>query len=324
VNAIYSIHSGLKDKFKELNDLIQDKYKEVLSLDKSTLRKIIKEHIGPIVTMDKLNTADLNIYEKKGGIVGVDGSTNKMGGAYPHFVEVFQGLAKSTLIKNEPIFKSDIYTPLFSDKEENILEKDEKQIEEKRNKALANIEVEVALESISKSKPYAILMDGSLIRYYIYSYDSWIKLREECEKYGILLVGVIKDIKTSIIGEKLGELDPSMKINAYDKELLFGKLNYGEMIIIKDEVNKKKQSGYSSVFMRSSLDPTVIGMDIIDSQSQYIEEMARLVFTLTPKNSRGVPLWIDLVDKEVQISNAIMKSLMERYMDREVYERFFI
>lgn len=322
--VIYSIHSELKDKVKELNHLMQDKYKEVLSLDKATLRKIIEDHIGLIVSMDMLSTADLNTYEKKGGIVGVDGSTNKIGGAYPHFVEVFQGLAKSTLIQNQPIFKSDIYTPLFSDKQENILEKDEKQIEEKRNKALANIEVEVALESISKFKPYAILMDGSLIRYYIYSYDSWIKLREECEKYGILLVGVIKDIKTSIIGEKLGELNPTMKINAYDKELLFGQLDYGEMIIIKDEVNKKKESGYSSVFMRSSLDPSVIGMDIIDSQSQYIEEMGKLVFTLTPENSRGVPLWLDLVDAEVKISDAIMKSIIERYMDREIYERFFI
>ena len=76
--------------------------------------------------------------------------------------------------------------------------------------------------------------------------------------------------------------------------------------------------------MRSSQSPTVIGMDIIDSQKPYLEEMSRLIFTLTPENSRGVPLWLDLVDKEVQISDAIMKNLLERYLDRDIYERFFV
>ncbi len=321
---IYTIHKELKDKISNLNNLIQDKYKEVFSLDKDILRGFVKEHIGSIKSMKKLENNHLALYEAKGGIVGVDGSTNRMGGAYPHFVDVFQGLAKSTIIKNKPIFKADMYTPLFSDIEKSILEEDEKIIADKKNRLLASIEVEVALEAAKNFKPYAILMDGSLIRYYIYSYDLWISLREECEKNGILLVGVIKDIKTSIIGDKLGEIYSNMNINSYDRELLFGQLNYGEMIIISDEANKKKEAGYSSIFMRSSLAPTVIGMDIIDSQKEYLEEMGRLVFTLTPENSRGVPLWLDIVDKEVQVSDAIMKGLMERYMDRDLYERFFV
>ncbi len=274
--------------------------------------------------MDKLDKSQLGQYESKGGIVGVDGSVNKMGGAYPHFVEVFQGLAKSTLIKDKPVFKADIYTPLFDEKEENILEEDEKEDIGRRDRLLAKIEVEVALESLKEFKPYAILMDGSLIRYSIDAYDTWIQLRQACEEQNILLVGVIKDIKTSIIGDKLLEVNPKMEIKPYDREILFGKLDYGEMIIINDHVNNKKEHGYSSLFMRSSLAPTVIGMDIIDSQKQYIEEMGRLVFTLTPENSRGVPLWLDLVDQEVKISDALMKGLMEKYMDRDIYERFFI
>lgn len=321
---IYTIHNDLKEKISGLNSLLQDKYGRIFSLDRKFLRKFIEDHVGPIMPMEKLENKHLALYEAKGGIVGVDGSTNKIGGAYPHFVEAFQGLAKSTLIKEEPIFKANIYTPLFSDTEINILEEDEEKQTQTRNKLLANIEVEVAIESIKKSKPYAILMDGSLIRYYIYSYDLWMKLRQECEAEGILLVGVIKDIKTSIVGDKLTKTYSDLKTKVYDRELLFGILDYGEMIVIDDEANKKKESGYSSVFMRSSMAPTVIGMDIIDSQKEYLEEMSRLVFTLTPENSRGVPLWLDLVDKEVQISDAIMKGLMERYMDRGIYERFFI
>lgn len=276
--------------------------------------------------MEKLSKEDLSICQGKGGLVGVDGSVNKIGGSDPHYVEVFQGLAKSTCKEDEPIFRADIYTPLIDDEKREILEEDQenKNDKEERNRLLANIEVEVALESVKKHKPYAILMDGSLIRYYIYSYDLWVKLREECEKNKILLVGVIEDIKTSIIGEKLGEQNKEIKARAYDRELLFGALDYGEMIAIEDHVNSKYQAGYSSVFMRSSLSPTVIGMDIIDTQKEDLEEMARLVFTLTPENSRGVPLWLDIVDKEVKISDAIMKGLIERYMDKDIYERFFV
>lgn len=274
--------------------------------------------------MKKLEKRHLAQCETKGGIVGVDGSVNKMGGSEPHFVEVFQGLAKSTCIGNEAIFKADIYTPLIDDEKDEILGEEARDDKEERNRLLANIEVEVALESAKEHRPYAILMDGSLIRYYIYSYELWIKLREECEKNNILLVGVIEDIKTSIIGDKLSELKSEVKLRAYDRELLFGLLNYGEMIAIEDEVNSKHRSGYSSVFMRSSMSPSVIGMDIIDTQKDHLEEMARLVFTLTPENSRGIPLWLDLVDKEVKISDALMKGLIERYMDKDIYERFFV
>ena len=106
--------------------------------------------------------------------------------------------------------------------------------------------------------------------------------------------------------------------------MLYGVLEHGEMILIRHSANKKEPEGYASVFMRTSLQPTVVGMDIIESQREYIEDMARLVYTLTPENSRGVPLWLDIVDKEVKISDDIMRGLMERYMDRGLYERFFV
>ena len=322
---MYNIHKDLKEKISNLNELLGNKYKTILSLDRDEMRSFIGENIGEIIKVEKLENKHLAIYESKGGIVGVDGSTNKIGGAYPHFVEFFQGLAKSTIYKNEPIFKSDINTPLSSTNgRKNILEKDEKEIEEKRNMLLATVEVQAALESIKSFKPYAILMDGNLIRYSIYCNDLWIDLRDECEKQGILLVGVIEDIKTSVIGDKLGQINPDMNIEAYDRELLFGQLDYGEMILIKDKVNKKKDEGYSSIFMRTSLTPTVIGIDIIDSQSEYIEEMARLILTLTPENSRGIPLWLDIVDQEVKLSDKMMKALVEEYLDRDIYERFFI
>lgn len=320
---MYNINNDLKTKILEINELLSQKYKKVLQKDREEIRDFIEKNIGQIKKMEKLDQKNLRDIHDKGGIVGVDGSNNRIGGAYPHYIELFQGLAKSTAKKDEPIFKTDIYTPLISDHEGNLLEEGDKIMEEKKDKRLAKIEIEAALGSISL-KPHGIMMDGGLIRYNIYAGDRWQDLRDMCEEKDITLFGVIKDIKTSIIGEKLLGADSDIREVIYDRELLFGILDYGEMILIRDDANRKEPQGYASVFLRSSLQPSVVGMDIIDSQRDRLEDMANLVFTLTPENSRGVPLWLDIVDKEVKISDDMMKGLLETYLDRGIYERLFI
>ena len=46
-------------------------------------------------------------------------------------------------------------------------------------------------------------------------------------------MGVIKDLKTDVISRAIGK-------NAYyDRELIYGRLNRGELLIINDECNKK-------------------------------------------------------------------------------------
>lgn len=322
---MYNINEGLKEKIIYLNKMLSEKYNDLLSLDKSFLREFIQNNVGPITKIEKLTIEELTNYAVKGGILGVDGSNNRLGGDYPHFVEIYQGLAKSTIHKDKPIYKTDFYTPLYSEKKDSVLEDVVEGDESIRQRKLSTIEVEVALEGVRKLKPYAVIMDGSLIRYHIESYDIWSQLKKECEERGIILIGVIKDIKTSIIGD-LFIKDKSLEIKEcfYDRELLYGILEYGEMIPIKPDVSNKTQHGFSSLFMRSSDEPTVIGMDILDSQRDYIEEMARLVFSLTPKDGRGVPLWIDIIDSEVKIPDKMIRGLLENYLDRGILEMFFI
>lgn len=322
---MYSIDDNLKEKIMFLNSILSEKYKKVFSLDEGFIREFIEEKVGPIRKVEKLNREELMYYYKKGGILGVDGSRNRIGGAYPHFVEIYQGLAKSTLYKDRPIYKADFYTPLYDERIENPMEDSREEEESIRNRKLSTIEIEAALEGIKQLNPYAVMMDGSLIRYDIESFSRWMELRKECEERGIILVGVIKDIKTSIIGDLLKE-DKNLSIDEcfYDRELLYGILEYGEMIAIHGEVTKKTKEGFSSLFMRSSNAPTVIGMDILDSQKEHLEEMARLVLTLTPEDSRGVPLWIDIVDSEVKISDDMIRGLMESYLDRQILEMLFV
>ncbi|GFN35724.1 DNA double-strand break repair nuclease NurA [Tepidimicrobium xylanilyticum] len=323
---MYNINEELKDKIISLNKLLLEKYKEIFTLDANTLREFIRREVGEIKKVDKLSQEELKNYNKKGGILGVDGSNNRVGGAYPHFVEIYQGLAKSTIYGSKPIYKTDFYSPLcpgngYENGLENPLEEDQSI----RSKKLSAIEVEVAIEGVKKLKPYAVIMDGSLIRYDIECHAKWQELKRECEENNIILIGVIKDIKTYIIGDLLVKNNLlSTKELFYDRELLYGLLEYGEAIEIQSDVAKKTKEGFASLFMRSSLAPSVIGMDILYSQRQHLEEMARLILTLTPKDGRGVPFWIDIVDNEVRITDQLIKGLLESYLDREILEKLFI
>ena len=316
-----SLNEESKDKLKEVNQKMLVKYSGV-TRNKVTLRAFIENNIGHVFMSQKMTIKDLKDIESKGGVSGVDGSTNRIGGSYPHYIEIYQGLAKNTKDRKNPLFLSEVYTPLIVDKSEVQIEEEEGQ--EEKNIKLATIEVEVAIQSIKKHKPYLLMMDGGLIRYNIYAGSKWLELVSLCEEKNIILIGLIKDIKTSVIGEALKNKYKDISGDLYDRELLFGLLEYGEVIEINEDVNKKEPQGYASAFIRSSLQPLAIGIDIIESQKKHLKEMASLVLTLTPENSRGVPLWLDIIDKEVKVSDDMIKALMERYLERDIYERFFV
>lgn len=322
---MYGLSQELKEKIGEFNTRLNEKYKKLFEMDGKDIRRFIEDNIGQIVQLEKLSHGELNNFYSNGGVVGVDGSKNRIGGAYPHYVEIYQGLAKSSISNKVPIFKADYFTPLDDEFELEIDEDARGKEGLITDYKLSGIEVDVALESIKEHNPSVIMMDGSLIRYDIECFDKWINLRRECEERGIILIGVIKDIKTNIVENQLCELGLLEGMaNIYDREVMYGLLDYGEAVKISDEVTKKSKEGFTSLFMRSSYAPNVIGMDMLDSQRKYLEEMARLVFTLTPQNSRGVPLWLDIVDSEVKLTDKMIRSLLENYLDRDILEKFFI
>lgn len=325
---MYNMHNKLKDKVSNLNIDLKARYDNLFDISRDELRGFISRDIGRVERLEKLGKSELERLSRDGGIVGVDGSNNRVGGSQPHYVEAFQGLAKSTKHRDDPLFLADIYTPLDDkSKDPSPLEDEDERgtdPEDKKNTMLAEIEVKAAIEAVERFHPSVIMMDGGLIRYNIYAKRYWQSLRDTCEEEGIILIGIIEDIKTSMIGDTLRERDERFAISVYDREILFGQLDYGEMLVINESVNRKGREGYSSAFIRSSKSPTVVGIDILDSQKNSIKDMGRLVLNLTPEDSRGVPLWLDIVDKEVKISDEMMEALLETYMDRELYERFFI
>lgn len=300
----------LEGQLREVNKNLKDKYDFIFSLDNDTFRKELTENVGRLIEMEKFPKEKLSKYKRT---VGVDGSNNRSGGAFPHFIEIFQGLAKST--DGTEIYKNKVYTPTLNDiyEDKNLSQK-----------YLATIEIETALEYINKYDFDYLMMDGGFIRYKINCLDLFTELRETCEAKNIILFGVIKDLKTNVIARSL-EIDESI----YDREILFNRLKTGEAILIRNEINKKfikdgLGEGFSSAFMRTSKFPGTVGLDILDTQEKFLEEISNLIYTLTPMSSRGVPLWLDIVDKDVKITDEILTTLLEEYLDRDVYERFFI
>ncbi len=300
----------LEGQLREVNKNLKDKYDFIFSLDNDTFRKELTENVGKLIEMEKFPKEKLSKYKRT---VGVDGSNNRSGGAFPHFIEIFQGLAKST--DGNEVYKNKVYTPTLNDiyEDKNLSQK-----------YLATIEIETALEYINKYDFDYLMMDGGFIRYKINCLDLFTELRETCEAKNIVLFGVIKDLKTNVIARSL-EIDESI----YDREILFNRLKTGEAVLIRNEINKKfikdgLGEGFSSAFMRTSKFPGAVGLDILDTQEKYLEEISNLIYTLTPMSSRGVPLWLDIVDKDVKITDEILTTLLEEYLDRDVYERFFI
>lgn len=319
---MFDLSDDLKNAVSEFNKKLSLRLEESISKNDVEIRELINEKIGTLKSIEPASKEELFEYQKLGGIVGVDGSVNRVGGAHPHYVDVFQGLAKST-VDNKKVFIADCDSPLIEDFNMEI-EGQVEQIEvpSKRDKLLAEIELKVALKGIKELEPYILMMDGSLLRYRIYSESLWEELKEEALAHNTILMGVIKDIKTSMFKDAL--LEDGVEIHAYDREMLYGKLKYKELVLIDDTRNHNKKSGFTSCFLRSSIDPNVIGIDIISEQADKIEEMAKLTLALTPHNSRGVPLWLDITDNEVKISDKIVRAILSTGLNRRNYEMFIM
>ncbi|NLM05304.1 MAG: DNA double-strand break repair nuclease NurA [Tissierellia bacterium] len=309
---MYNITDELKEAVSLLNDRLNDRLKDSRGMSDKDFRGFIEKNIGKIEVVEPAGEEILKSYERDGGIVCVDGSVNRVGGANPHYVDFFQGLAKSTKVK-EGVFLSSLDSPMLDVDQDysNPVRKD---------RLLAELEMKVAIEGIKKLSPKILMMDGSLLRYRIYSESLWKELKNEALERDIILMGLIKDIKTSMIKDVLNAEGGS--VDAYDREMLFGRLSYREMISIFDIRNQEKKKGLSSAFLRSSSDPNVIGIDIISEQGEFLKEMASLVLSITPYNSRGVPLFIDITDNEVKIKNSVLRALLETGLDRRNLEVF--
>ncbi len=259
-----------------LSEALKTKYDPLFQKSGAEFKKDLIKDVGTIHKLEPLSEAEL---QKVGPVAGVDGSVIRQGGAYPHYVEFYQGLALSMQKKERRIRR--IYTPLLAGDDAAYAEK-------LHDRYLAEVELEAAMALVEEEDVAVLMMDGGLLRYAINSPAKWEELRGLCLAENTLLVGAIKDIKTRDIARRMGRGH-----DFYDREYLAGKLDVGELLILaedEDEEEKgKTAAGLVGAFYRPTRHWEVVGMDVLTEQKDALNFLARLLFTLTPKNSRGLP-----------------------------------
>ncbi|HHX70570.1 MAG: DNA double-strand break repair nuclease NurA [Miniphocaeibacter sp.] len=306
----------LIEELKKLNGFLIEKYYSVNKYNREEKRNLLGK-VGSFMNINSLLTDELKNIKKAGGVVAVDGSTNKYGGAFPHYIQMFKAVASLGLRENENIEIADLYCPLI---DKGSIYEEKKIIDRK----LAQTELKVAIEAVKKS-PKIIIMDGSLIRYRILAEELWTRLKDLVIENNIILIGVVEDIKTSIIYDNIykikGENDTTVAI--YDREFIFDALNYLEALYLNKQKKGKDSFGFRSTFFRSSKAPSAIAVDILEEQEAYLELSLSLIASITDINSRGIPFILDIADVQARITNDLIKQLIKNYIDVEFYEKLF-
>lgn len=304
------INNDLINNFKEVNCKFKSIHKPIKNIGIGKIRQELH-----IKNMKKLSDKELISIRNKGDIVGVDGSKNKKGNLHPHYLVAISALAKSMDLSKEPIALYELFSPLI-DKISS------EKAKEKEENIMSYLEVEVAIKSIQKYSPHIIMMDGSLMTYSIKWHDKWKELKRKCIENNILLIGIIEEIKTKEMVQVLKSKNIDIGEDVYDKEVLFGTLKEGEYINILPKKSKKTKEDIDCCFLRTSLDPSIIAMDFLSVQKENMGKLCDIVYTLTPKNSRGIPIWLDIVDKEVKITDEMMNALIDTYIDKDLSNLF--
>lgn len=294
----------LIDIIKKFNKNIKTSYSGIGDISKSQIRSRIRT-MAEVYDIERYSSDNIKM-------TCIDGSVNKVGGSFPHYIEIYQSLA---MISNmEDRSKSTIYSPLIDGGSED---------EDMRKKHLAKIEIDLAIDLAENIDDLdLILMDGGLVRYSIDAQASFHRLKDLVLKKDIILGGFIKEIKTDFVYETLFPEYLGPKI--YDKDLLYGVLEPGQALIFPEEIISKAKEGFYSCFLRLASFPGVTGIDLLKEQKSNIKDLAGLAYILTPPKSRGVPMIIDMVDAKARLGDDLSLELIKSNIDRDIYERFFV
>lgn len=307
------VSDELKKKLLETNRKLRQAYpKEALDCHK--IRESLHQ-AGEFRLIQKWSATELKRWLKGKALVGVDGSVNSTPGSYPHTLSVFQALAKGT--HGEEHWAAELYTPLLEPDEDGVEGRLAREAN-RRGTILSGLELDVALEAMRRWSPRVVMMDGSLLHFRIDDADRWSYLVEEALKRNILLVGVSEEIGTSSLARLLFPQSPAWS----DRDLFYGVLKQGE-VYEAGEVSEVSGQLWKSV-LRSSISPQPIGIDGLVEQESARADLIRLIYTLTPRQGRGIPFWLDIIDTDVRVTDPLVKVLVEKYIDPDLQHRLLM
>jgi hypothetical protein len=271
---------------------------------------------GRIRNLNRLSGLELQSLFQGRLLVGVDGTINSFGGQFPYYVDFLRALAKPS--KGEPVILKEIHCPLPPEDEadEEIALRNDNDV---RQRKLAELEVRAALAAVETYHPAVILLDGPLVRFDMRTKESFSSLREKVLRENILLAGCIENIESKVLSTVFGDEAPSGWHNRFDRHLLWDVLEYGEILEVGKPAKGLPRGGESKEaapirtwFLQSSREPGVVGLDLLEEQAAAgISWLADYLFTITPQDGRGIPIWLDLVDREVRLTNVELEAYLQ-------------
>ncbi|WP_312853834.1 DNA double-strand break repair nuclease NurA [Thermoactinomyces mirandus] len=305
----------LKNKLKQLNESLKQVYPS-RSFDEANIRERLQE-AGTFYQLNKLSGAEIRDWLQDGLLVGVDGSVNSTKGSQDRTLSVFQALAKGT--QGEEKWAADVYTPLLED--EGGKDGSAAREARKRGAFLSRLEMKVTIEAIQDWAPRVVMADGSLLHYSIDDNEVWEQLARLAEMKDSLLVGVSEEIGSRTL---VKELFPEYRAWT-DRDLLYGVLKMGEAYEWEgwSRADGRNQAGNSmwKLVFRTSRSPQPIGLDGLSSQHGERLQLAKLVYSLTPEQGRGIPYWLDIVDRQVRVTDPLVETMVDQYIDPEIRYR---
>lgn len=282
----------IEEIFKSFNDRLLDKHKKL----KNEVTKEKLMTLGEFYMSRHLTDEEMNSFLPK-GIAAVDGSNNSYGGADPNIIHFLRACYIPDM-KRDRVEEVRILSPLVD-------------VEVSPKSELSKLELIAAMKGLEKYDSKALLMDGGLIRYILDAEDEYNELLELVKEKDTLFMGVIEDMKSRSISKALD-------VDGFDRELLFGKLAPGEAFFLHDELNLKKESSISTIYLRPGNDPMAISIDFPNFLGDKRELITNLVRTLTPDMSRGIPFILDIVDKYVKVTDKDMQYFIKKYISEDV------
>lgn len=282
----------IEEIFKSFNDRLLDKHKKLKN--EVTKEKLLT--LGEFYMSRHLTDEEMNSFLPK-GIAAVDGSNNSYGGADPNIIHFLRACYIPDM-KRDRVEEVRILSPLVD-------------VEVSPKSELSKLELIAAMKGLEKYDSKALLMDGGLIRYILDAEDEYNELLELVKERDMLFMGVIEDMKSRSISKALD-------VDGFDRELLFGKLAPGEAFFLHDELNLKKESSISTIYLRPGNDPMAISIDFPNFLGDKRELITNLVRTLTPDMSRGIPFILDIVDKYAKVTDKDMQYFIKKYISEDV------
>lgn len=300
---MWNVSPELMERLRDVGEQLGQRYRQRGERDK--VRQKLTTIYGNIRRLSPYSSSALAKWTQGRPLVAVDGSVNSTGGTPPHTVVLFQALAKSS--HGAEHWAADVRTPLLE--EGDLWAKDEGRW---RSRVLAKLELAVARKAVEAERPRAVFMDGSLFHYHLDAPDEWAALKAAVLEQDVLLIGVSEEIGTTDVARACMEGGAHGRT---DREVLYGVLEPGECFWV-DNLGRKQ--GFRTVFARTSRHPQCIGIDLLIEQRLEAADAVRLVMTLTPPEGRGIPLWLDIVDRDVRLTDKLVEALVDQYLDPAV------